>query len=212
LGLTGNALEAALKSIASRYHDSYGYEPAKAAMFSHVDNHGGQLRCVYSGEYYSHPYEPNPDDHTKTNENVFNCEHTWPQSMGINSTAKADLHHLFPTFSTINSKRGNNPFGEVSGGETFGSTTYYSALAGGVFEPADQHKGNVARAMLYMMVRYDNPSGFIDDNNQFTTFRSWHQLDPVDEAERTRNDLVEDYQLNRNPFIDCPQFVEALYQ
>lgn len=212
LGKTGTSLEAALKTIASRNHVSYGYESAKNAMFSHIDNEGGKIRGVYTGEYYSHPYNDNRATQTKTNENEMNCEHTWPQSKGISGTSKADLHHLFPTFSYVNSKRGNHPFGDVTDGEIFGTSDYFSEMKNNLFEPADQHKGNVARAMLYMMVRYDNPSDFIDSNNQFMTFKAWDKLDPVDDAERTRNDLVETYQYNRNPFIDCPQFVDALYQ
>lgn len=211
-GKTGTSLETALLAITSKNHESYGYEPAKRAMFSHIDNEGGHIRGVYTGEYYDHPYNDDRDNQTKTDENKFNCEHTWPQSMGISGTSKADLHHLFPSFSTVNSKRGNHPFGEVTGGEIFGTNNYFSEMKNSVFEPADQHKGNVARAMLYMMVRYDNPSNFIESHDQFNTFKAWDKLDPVDDAERTRNNLIETYQGNRNPFIDCPQFVDALYE
>ncbi len=212
-GKKGSELKEELKTIVNRGFRTYGYEPAKRAMFSHVDNENGRVRCVYTGEYYSHPYQEDRELQTKTNENEFNCEHSWPQSYLTTSDAKADLHHLFPTFSRVNSKRSNYPFGIVGdGAETFGSGDYISKLKSNVFEPANQHKGNLARAMLYMEIKYNNPSGFIDLINQKATFKSWSTLDPIDDAERERNDIVETYQFNRNPFIDCPEFVDALFE
>jgi endonuclease I len=141
----------------------------------------------------------------------------------LNSTdAESDLHHLFPTRAYVNSRRSNYPFGNVDGGDKFcddgingpGSCIgydYVSELKSSIFEPADQQKGNTARAMFYMLIKYKN----LDDHKntaQFTALRAWHSADPVDQKERDRNDKVEMFQHNRNPFVDCPQFVEALYQ
>lgn len=229
LGKTGSALKVALKDIMSKtHHYDYSdyedaYEAGKRAMFSHIYNEGGKVMGVYTGAYYNHPYIENKAEQTKTSENEFNCEHTWPKSkLGSGNsfyTAKADLHHLFPTFSTVNSSRSSIDFGETSSGTQYCSNPitdpdascsgadYVSIKSGGVFEPADQHKGNVARAMLYMAIRYD-----LNMDQQFDYFQKWHKNDPVTEIDRTRNDMIETYQYNRNPFIDCPQFVDAVYQ
>jgi len=223
-GLTGSELKAELKVIVERGYHNYGYDAGRLAMFSHIDNDNGVIMCIYTGEYANHPYTEVPSEQTKPDNDFFNWEHTWPHSL-LGSNASSDLHHLFPTRSYVNSRRSNYPFGNVVGGDRFcddgnsGPGTcsdseydYVSKLKNEIFEPADQQKGNTARAMLYIWIKYDNPSGFMDRADQFNTFKSWNTLDPVDEREHLRNDLVEYYQGNRNPFVDCPQFVDALYQ
>ncbi len=223
-GLTGAQLKAELKVIINRGYHNYGYDAGRLAMFSHIDNDNGVIRCVYTGEYANHPYTEVPSEQTKPANDFFNWEHTWPHSL-LGTNASSDLHHLFPTRSYVNSRRSNYPFGNVTGGDRFcddgnsGPGTcsdseydYVSKLKNEIFEPADQHKGNVARAMLYMWIKYDNPGSFMDRADQFNTFKEWNTLDPVDDREHLRNDLVEYYQGNRNPFIDCPQFVDALYE
>ena len=209
-GKTGDELRAALKIIVNRNFRSYGYDTSRFAMFSHIYNENGVIRCVYTGEYYNHPYQEDRSLQTKPDNADFNWEHTWPQSRGLNADAKCDLHHMYPTRSYVNSARSNYPFGNVTGGDEYGSGDYISRRKNSIFEPADQHKGNVARAMLYMWIKYDNPGGFMDQNNQFELFQQWHILDPVDDKERERNDIIETYQYNRNPLVDCPQFVEKL--
>lgn len=109
-----------------------------------------------------------------------------------------------------------------------------------VFEPQDSDKGDIARACFYMVARYNNLAGdddtidggnpnlFLEDTVDRTTIMSkadrpvsigilrdllaWHQLDPVDEYEKYRNDLVyRNYGKNRNPFIDFPTWVDAIW-
>ncbi len=151
---------------------------------------------------------------------VTNCEHTWPQSRftGKHSKGmqKADLHHLFPTDSQANSKRGNHPFGEVKGkpvnsdctASQSGRLEYVPSGNSGktYFEPPANHRGNVARAIFYFSVRYQIP---IDANQEYF-LRKWHREDPVDQSEMERNDKIEGLQYNRNPFIDFPQLVEQI--
>jgi len=92
------------------------------------------------------------------------------------------------------------------------------------FEPPDHQKGNVARALFYMDIRYEGfgeePDLLIDDliptsgcdcMSMRSTLRAWHDLDPVDSAEQARNDMVFSLQGNRNPFIDNPQWVHAIW-
>ncbi|RYE21249.1 MAG: hypothetical protein EOP45_09840, partial [Sphingobacteriaceae bacterium] len=95
---------------------------------------------------------------------AINCEHTWPQSFFNKEGAmRSDLHHLFPTLSTPNSKRGSFPFGLASEGKVTYSTSSGSKLISlsdstSVFEPSNIQKGNTARAFLYFYLRYYDKS------------------------------------------------------
>ncbi len=146
---------------------------------------------------------------------VVNVEHTWPQSRFngrfSDDMQKADLHHLFPTDSKINAIRGNNIFGEVSHDlidlrcteSRFGLGT---AGAEEVFEPPQDHKGNVARALFYFSIRYDLP---IDDREE-VVLRKWHREDPVDAEEMRRNEEIYRIQTNRNPFVDFAHLADKI--
>jgi endonuclease I len=144
---------------------------------------------------------------------LINIEHTWPQSRfgggGSKSIKKSDLHHLFPTDSQMNNSRGNFKFGDVDG-PTKELKCSESRMSDGPkgprFEPPAVHKGNVARALFYFSVRYD----MTIDADEEKTIRRWHELDPVDDAERARNEAIEARQGNRNPFIDHPEFAEQI--
>ena len=147
------------------------------------------------------------------NPNVVNCEHTWPRSkFNSRHTYNAqltDLHHLFPTQSRANSIRSNYAFSDVHGGEIdncITSSIGKNADGKKVFEPAKEHKGNVARAMFYFSIHYDLP---IDPIQEFY-LREWHKIDPVDEHEYWRNSEIANIQGNRNPFIDEPQLVNRI--
>ena len=201
--LWDDALESALSTIVNGYN-VIGYIPAKEEMFGYIDNENGQVMGVYTGQYYSVPVGGMP------NQNTFNCEHTWPQSKFDGTTAKSDLHHLYPTYATVNSRRGNYPFGEVvnqtwsQGGSKMGTNSSGTT----VFEPRDPHKGNCARSMFYFTVQYNNPYSFLD--SQESILRQWNIQDPVDAAELTRTGEIEDVQGNRNPFVDNPEFIERV--
>ena len=146
---------------------------------------------------------------------ILNCEHTWPQSRFTNrfptETQKSDLHHLYPTDSSMNSHRSSLHFGEVEKdmeklkcpqnrlGRGAGN-------AGTVFEPPVAHRGNVARAIFYFATRYKMKVGGSEEQ----TLRIWNREDPVDAEELKRNDQVEDLQGNRNPFVDFPELVDQV--
>lgn len=143
-----------------------------------------------------------------------NVEHTWPQSKFPKKNSqvqKSDLHHLYPTDSKANSKRGNYPFAEISKGHRVdgcaASREGYSPATGDKsFMPPAHQKGNVARALFYFSVRYKVE---IPDYEEIF-LRQWHLIDPVDEFELRRNDLVEQIQGNRNIFIDEPEFIDFI--
>lgn len=153
----------------------------------------------------------------------YNREHLWAQNWtNGGSPMKSDLHHVFPTDGWVNNLRGDLNFGPVSEPDattTNGSTRGESALCdydGDVYEPVDAYKGDVARAMLYMTVRYrgeDAGWGSSDGTTKSELapwFRelviAWHLQDPPSEKEYARNAAVERIQGNRNPFVDHPEY------
>ncbi len=200
--LYDNALKNALLNLINN-QNSLGYTGAREAMFGDIDNVNGIVTGVYTGFQVETTGIPNG--------NVMNCEHTWPQSLGATGVAKSDLNHLFPCKSSANSARGNLPFGNVQNQnwEDGGSLRGTDANGTTVFEPRDVHKGDCARAMIYFAIRYDNPNNFL--NYQEPTLREWFWQDPVSQKELDRNDAVESYQNNRNPFIDHPHFLDRIY-
>ncbi len=179
------------------------YTDAREAFFGKLDNYNGYVEDVYTGKMVRTSGIP---DGT-----VMNCEHTWPQSMfgsGDTTAKKDDINHLYPCDSRANSIRSNYPFGNVES-ETWseaGSKRGSGEFGGTVFEPRDEHKGNVARSMFYFSVRYNMSI----DSDQERTLREWNKLDPVDEKEIARNNGVESEQYNRNPFVDHPEFVDQI--
>ena len=90
--------------------------------------------------------------------------------------------------------------------------------------PLPEEKGDLARAMFYMAVRYeggeatpdlelsDTPNAGANRFGKLSDLLRWHREDPVNDEERRRNHLVyTDYQYNRNPFIDDPDYAEMVF-
>lgn len=192
---------------------SLSYYDARKILFGVIhkeeDQKGAYVKDVYCGKVVRiDSRDPIP------NHRVLNCEHTWPQSR-FNSqfpkeVQKTDIHHLYPTDSRANSERGNHPFSDVNGSRVSGCNSSYLGGAigeGGLyFEPPEEHKGNVARALFYFSTRYQTKITSIEEK----ALRLWHELDPVDEEERQRNEKIYQVQGNRNPFIDYPQLVDGI--
>jgi endonuclease I len=193
-------LKVALKSIISSGYTNLGYNGARDKMYGEIDNSGGKVTCVYTGR------EAAFTTRSGANNNSFNCEHTWPQSLfNKNEPERADIHHLFPTDVTSNSRRGSYPFGEVDN-PTWSSGG--SKLGGGKFEPRDEQKGATARAMFYFAIRYSDYSNFID--NQESVLKTWHFEHLPTTQEENRNEAIYKYQKNRNPFVDHPEFLDRI--
>lgn len=139
---------------------------------------------------------------------LWNREHVWPQSFlgadAVNEVANiaSDLQNLKPANPGINSTRGNNRFVDGSG--------TYRLISGSGFFPGDADRGDIARILLYMHVRWNliiNTSTVGDLN----LLLRWHIQDPVDDFERNRNEVISNHQNNRNPFIDYPEFAERIW-
>lgn len=201
-----------IEHIRSHYRPtvSLTYREAREAMFGDIDNRDGKVRCVYTGVEIATNGIPDSS--------VMNTEHTWPQSkFHERRPMKADLFHLFPTLSRVNSVRGNLPFQEIPDQRT---ERWWRSDSGQVqipaaiqidefsesresgFEPREDHKGNVARAMLYFWVVYgdqDISATWIEP--QLTTLAKWHASDPADDNERARCRAIKMFQGNDNPFV-----------
>jgi endonuclease I len=146
--------------------------------------------------------------------NIINTEHTWPQSRFTGrfprEMQKSDIHHLFPTDSEMNGRRGSLRFGriveEVEKMKCPQNKLGRNAEGDFVFEVPDSQKGNTARAIFYFATRYQMKVSPPEEE----TLRKWHKIDPVDEAEIKRNDEVEEFQGNRNPYIDIPDLINNI--
>jgi deoxyribonuclease I len=203
-------------------HRTLTYSEARVHLFGKMhlekDNSGYFIQDVYCNKRFR--ASSGVGQGRIPNHNKINCEHTWPQSRFTTTFAremqKSDLNHLFPTDTKANSTRGNHPFADVNGtsvgsncnDSSVGSpiNNRYSKRGGTYFEPPQEHKGNVARALFYFSVRYK----ISISETQERFLRNWHEEDPVDDTEVTRNDLVQEAQGNRNPFIDFPHLVEKV--
>jgi subtilisin-like proprotein convertase family protein len=198
-GLRDAALLSAIKK-SSAGKSVVSYNEARKKIFTELDVKDGKVQCVYTGREINGGKIPNSSD--------MNVEHTWPQSKGATGAAKSDLHHLFPTDSRANSTRGSFPFGTVEkvmwsqGGSKFG----LDAQGRKVFEPPDEHKGNVARAMFYFSAEYGKP---IPDAEE-AVLREWNKLDAVDAAELERSRKIAAIQGNRNQFVEHSHLVERV--
>ena len=159
----------------------------------------------------------------QANNNFWNREHVWPQSKGLKgSKARRDLHNIVPTDRSVNSSRGNKHFD--NGGRPH-SECERCLFDSDSWEPPDEVKGDIARIVFYMDLRYngDDSTGTPDlvasdstssEKRYFSglsTLLRWHCQDPVDDTERTRNDVVQHYQGNRNPFVDHPVWVKQVF-
>ena len=170
---------------------------------------------------------------------VWNREHVWCQSHGwwgevgeSKRNAGSDLHHLRPSDPGINSSRNNSLYGEVPQRDNYkktkslGGTTYtYGYLNGslftnGVFEPTDRMKGDVARIIMYLLVRYKDLATPVTNiiytpertaNSAYQLLLKWHNEDPVSNFEIRRNHRTYEIQGNRNPFIDVPSYASAIF-
>ncbi|UPQ78747.1 endonuclease [Flavobacterium azooxidireducens] len=156
----------------------------------------------------------------------WNREHIWPQSRGGFSggtssfadgidiwlptnaddilTGHSDAHHIRAEDGQENSSRGNRDYGSDYNGPAGNTGTW---------------KGDVARSLFYMAVRYnglnlvngnppDNINGQMGD---LASLLTWNSTDPSDDFEMNRNNYIYTWQMNRNPFIDYPELANYIF-
>lgn len=156
---------------------------------------------------------------------TWNREHVWPDSRQPGSASNSsrgnlgDHHALRPCNPSINSSRGNKPFGDATTTGPFGSIGSY-------YFPGDTDKGDAARTLFYSDVRWGAslgltlvdtfPSGF--QMGGLAALVAWHYMDPPDTFEIRRNHAIfsqamnpQYYTNNRNALVDMPEAVWSLY-
>lgn len=214
-------------SVGTRY---IAYDGNWAYLKAIDDVGDGQVRLLYA-------QVPDDDDNSVNNfsgrppADAWNREHVWPQSRGVknNPQARGDLHHIRPAYVSVNGTRANKNFGIVEHEE---GTEVYGPGAGGVgrvlsgytddddFEPVGVARGQVARMVFYMALRYPDltVTQFPDDRSgtkqlgDLCELLNWSRDNPVDAFETVRNDRVCAVQWNRNPFIDNPDWAETIWR
>ena len=191
------------------------------------ENDSDNVILIYSGRSVNAAQEYN-------SAKGWSREHVWAKSRGDFGTdegAGTDVHHLRPCDVSVNSTRNNRNFDDcitckevIDGGFNTGSNTDINLWT---FEPPDEVKGDVARMIFYMVLRYEGEglepdlelTNILLDNTDKSslqgvksTLLNWHRNDAVSDWERNRNDIIyKDYQKNRNPFIDYPELSEFLF-
>ncbi len=235
VGLEGDSLKAALHNLI-KDHVMYPYFSDSATatrdiiIEADIDLANPEnIILFYSGRIQDKDFQDHGDNfdyidaYGITHEDAWNREHVWAKSHGfpdMADTAYTDVHHLRPADRSVNGARGNRDFdwGGFALEEVEGC--YYDIDS---WEPPDRVKGDVARMMFYMAVRYEGDNKTYDLElldktrtygakfGKLSTLLKWHKLDPVDERERHRNEVIYSYQHNRNPFIDHPEFVALIW-
>lgn len=156
--------------------------------------------------------------------NDWNREHVWAKSHGNFGTSVGpgtDIHHLRPTDASVNSTRRHLDFD--NGGRSQGECAdcYYDSDS---FEPPNHVKGDIARMLMYMDVRYEGDGGELDleladkvntyptpTHGKKSVLLQWSKMDPPDAFEKHRNDVIQSIQGNRNPFIDHPEWADQIW-
>ncbi|NOX86850.1 MAG: T9SS type A sorting domain-containing protein [Chlorobi bacterium] len=218
-GLTGEELKAALHDII-KGHVEYSYSDLRDFILPNSDedpDNSSNVILIYSGI-----------SRAKSNfgggQGQWNREHVWAKSHGDFGTtppAGTDAHHIRPADVQVNSIRGNLDF-DTGGSPVPGAPG--CKVDADSFEPRDAVKGDVARMIFYMAVRYEGDDGEPDlevvdrvntapnpEHGKLSTLLLWNAQDPPDDFEMNRQEVVYDYQQNRNPFIDHPEFVDEIW-
>ncbi len=253
---SGSQLRCSLHQII-RGHTAYAYSSGTTNTWSILEIadedplNSGRILDVYRNRSYAKIV----DRAGSTAGIKYNREHTWPKSLGFSSetgnlglpnSPHTDTHMLYLSDANYNADRGNKPYGNCSGC-TERATEAYNGAGGGtgvypgnsnwfnasVFQTWGKRKGDMARAVLYMAIRYEGgthpttgqnePDLEMTDNaalvvatssspaymGLLSTLLAWHQADPPDTAERARNEVIYSFQGNRNPFIDHPEWATS---
>lgn len=180
----------------------------------------GNIIGTYNGESFSGVWDSG---------STWNREHTWPQSKGASKDIPMgyDMQSVRPTQTKVNSSRGNTPFGNGSG--------YYNPdndcqISNPLYNPANRgtYRGDAARIILYDYIvygscgnaknkHYNGKAQLLEKLGPDGVFESiecliaWSEDDEPSLIEMVRNDGAQDYQGNRNPFIDFPILVSRLF-
>lgn len=223
IGQTGISLITALQEAAARNQNVMAYSQVwEALKYTDEDpSNSNNVLLLYTGRSQAKTFNSSGNN----DPDAWNREHTWPKSHGFPSAgdwAYTDIHHLRPSDASVNASRSNKDFD--TGGSTISEAPGNFTDADS-FEPRNQIKGDIARMMFYMDIRYDGGSATGTDDLQLVDYTQtsgatlgklctlylWHQQDPVSAEEIARHARIVERQGNRNPFVDYPAWVEDVW-
>lgn len=232
-GKCGVELAKAIKNLCWN-HTQISYSKGTWQAFLDTD-----VREINGKRYWWDMYSDNlVEAVNSTTHSGLNVEHSVPNSWWYKdeNAAYKDLVHLNPSNIDANSRKSNYPLAEVKKNNSYYWTNGVSSVgdpkdglgggSGSAYEPADEYKGDFARAYMYMFVVYNDQSvnwqskyGWmynVGADLMLKTWASamlmrWNDSDPVGEKERVRNDAVQQHQGNRNPFIDLPDLPDYIW-
>ncbi|MDP5097064.1 MAG: endonuclease [Flavobacterium sp.] len=236
-GLSGVALKQELQNIIAN--------PGVVRLHSYADiweilrssdrnpNNNNQVWCIYTEQ----PFSKLDQQNTSSIVGKWNREHIFCQSRGGFDVANgdtadginvwlptsaattidgvSDAHHIRAVSGQENSSRNNKNYGTVA------SSTVYNGPSG----TQGSWRGDVARALFYMAVRFDglhvvngDPSEYLPSTTtasgnigDLATLLTWNTSDPKDDFEMNRNNYIYSWQMNRNPFVDYPNLADYIF-
>ncbi|MES9977983.1 MAG: endonuclease [Candidatus Thiodiazotropha sp. 6PLUC5] len=223
IGQTGTILFNALAEAAARNHNPMTYSQAwEALKYSDEDPaNTNNIILIYTGRSQAKSFNASGNN----DPDAWNREHTWPKSHGFPSSshwAYTDIHQLRPADASVNSTRGNKDYDNGGNMISEAPGNYTDSDS---FEPRDEIKGDIARMMFYMDIRYNGNDStgtgdltLVDYSGtsgaalgDLCTLYQWHRQDPVSSEEITRHQRIVERQGNRNPFVDNTAWVDSLW-
>lgn len=229
-------------------NQTLGYGPARDVLYGDIDvnSTNQELACIYTDFTVVMDYSTDPDPSIHAFNLGINTEHAYPQSMGAgNEPARSDMFNIFPSRIEVNSSRSNCPYNEIIDTDTESwfylnqelnsvptsnislysekdnDATYTTLQASQQcdFEPREDKKGDIARAIFYFHAIYNSTNlntyiSYADDaffDVMRLTLLQWHQNDPVDQEEIDRNNAIKLQQGNDNPFIIDATLASRVY-
>lgn len=237
--LSGYALKTALSELISKNYKDNGYN-GLYDTYRDSDNdvyyeNDNTVLDIYSenptgADPYNFKHGIKQCGNYSNEGDCYNREHIIPQSLfNKHSPMRNDAHFVIPTDGKVNGLRGSYSFGNVNiaTNTSLNGSKLGKDLSGNtVFEPIDEFKGDVARMVFYFVTRYEDklptfkkgqsilkPSDKHQgiDDKLLKVLKAWHKQDPVSQREKDRNNAVQARQNNRNPFIDHPEWVSAVW-
>ncbi|MGY6649337.1 endonuclease [Wenyingzhuangia sp. IMCC45574] len=201
-----NDLKSQLTSLTANKHTNILFYSGRHSYLLQADqdaSNSSNVVLMYTGESKNKSFRQT----SGTSAGKFNTEHVYPQSLYAGGTGgdarddvvKADLHHLRYCDAAINTKRLNHKFVEGNGN---------AGLTGSGWYPGDKWKGDVARMIFYLNIRYGET---ITKVGTLETFLKWNKEDPISAFEIQRNTVISGAQGNRNPFIDNPYLATLIW-
>tara|TARA_R110002033_G_scaffold58464_2_gene107985 strand:+ start:126795 stop:128153 length:1359 start_codon:yes stop_codon:yes gene_type:complete len=220
-----NAINFTIPSELNYYYDDLILSENNEVNFSQIQNHTVKNHTTILSYGQRHTYLYNADADLNNSDNVilmysgesryweeytsgtnpyatqtFNTEHIYPQSKLSSDLAVSDLHHLRAADANVNLERLNYPY--IAGSGT------YTLVNNNSWYPGDDWRGDVARMIFYLNVRYGET---FEKVGSLELFLEWNVADPVSAFEMQRNSVIEGAQGVRNPFIDNPYIATLIW-